>query len=103
MTMCAARSVAALAAAAIAGLAASPAVAGTVSTEPPAASVSTAPGCAEIGALLDTTVALGTAVAEQDAAALEAAVGDFSASAEAAAAAAPDEISDDVHNASVAD
>jgi hypothetical protein len=96
MTVRAARSLAAVAATAIVGLAASPAVAGTATTEPPAGSASTAPGCAEVGALLDSTVALGSALTAEAAAALETALGDLRGSAEAAAAAAPDEIADDV-------
>jgi hypothetical protein len=92
MIVRAARSLAAVAVAAIAGLAASPALAGTATTEPPAGSAPTASGCTEIGLLLDSTVALGMALTDEDAAALEASLADLSAAVEAAAAAAPAEI-----------
>jgi hypothetical protein len=101
MMVRAAWSLAAVAASAIAGLAAGRAVAGTATTEPPSGSVFTAPGCAEIGALLDSAVALGAALGVEDASALATALGDFRATAAAATAVAPDEISDDVLTASV--
>src|SRR4029079_16156316 len=54
------------------------------------------PGCAEIAALLDTTVAIGNALAVEDAAALETSLADLSDVVDAAAAAAPAEIAAEI-------
>jgi hypothetical protein len=84
-----------VAATAIVGLAASSTAAGTATTEPPAGSAA-APGCAEVGALLDTTVAMGNALAVEDADLFGAILDELVDVVEAAAAAAPAEIAAEI-------
>jgi hypothetical protein len=96
MPVRAVRSLTVVAATAIVGLAVGSTAAGSSTTEPPAGSAATAPGCAEIGALLDTTVAMGNALVNEDAAALAASLAELGDVVDAAAAAAPAEIAAEI-------
>src|SRR5262245_46597088 len=94
MVVPAARSLAVVAAI-VSGLATGASAAGSATTEPPEGSAA-GQGCAEIGALLDTSVAIGTALALGDAAALETSLAALRDAVDAAAATAPAEIAAEI-------